>query len=198
MGNSGGFANALVGGWSLNWAATLQGGQPMTIPCPTQTTSGSGCNAFKVGDPKTGLHFDSNGGLSWFGNPAAWAQPCVLAGTPGALAPGAVTNGCLPLNGVDALGGGISPVEGPTFKRLDFSAFKDFRLSERFRLQFRTEFFNILNHPNFNAPGLSGNGGGSAVSNSLNFNSSNFGEIGSTRDAPYDPRQIQFALKLYF
>ncbi len=40
------------------------------------------------------------------------------------------------------------------FKRLDFSTFKDFKFGERFSLQFRAEFFNILNHPNFNAPGL--------------------------------------------
>jgi len=37
-----------------------------------------------------------------------------------------------------------------------------------------------------------------AVGGSGNFTSSNFGEIGSTRDAPYDPRQIQFALKFLF
>jgi hypothetical protein len=37
-----------------------------------------------------------------------------------------------------------------------------------------------------------------AITNSGNFTSSNFGEIGSTRFAPYDPRQIQFALKLYY
>ena len=70
-------------------------------------------------------------------------------------------------------------------------------LSERFTLQFRAEFFNIFNHPNFNAPGFGGNGV-VAVSGATNFTSSNFGEIGSTRDAPYDPRQIQFALKLYY
>ena len=64
-------------------------------------------------------------------------------------------------------------------------------------MQFRSEFFNILNHPNFNAPGFGGNGV-VAIGGSNNFTSSNFGEIGSTRDAPYDPRQIQFALKLYF
>jgi hypothetical protein len=80
---------------------------------------------------------------------------------------------------------------------LDLSLFKDFRFSERFRLQFRTEFFNIFNHPNFNAPGFGGNGV-VAISGSANFTSSTFGEIGSTRDAPYDPRQIQFALKMYF
>jgi hypothetical protein len=64
-------------------------------------------------------------------------------------------------------------------------------------MQFRTEFFNIVNHPNFNAPNFGGNGV-VAISNSGNFTSSNFGRIGSTRDAPYDPRQIQFALKLLF
>ena len=62
-------------------------------------------------------------------------------------------------------------------------------------MQFRTEFFNILNHPNFNAPNFGGNGV-VAVSGSGNFNSNNFGEIGSTRSAPM--RQIQFALKLYY
>ena len=105
--------------------------------------------------------------------------------------------GCVPLSGFDALGGGPTQVVGPGFHRLDFSIFKEIPLTERYRLQFRTEVFNIFNHPNFNAPGFGGNGV-VAISNSTNFNDSRFGEIGSTRDAPYDPRQIQFALKLYY
>jgi hypothetical protein len=78
--------------------------------------------------------------------------------------------------------------------------FKGFQLSNRFSAQFRAEFFNILNHPNFNAPGFGGNGV-VAISNSTTFtpnNNSTFGQIGSTRDAPFDPRQIQFALKLFY
>ena len=102
-----------------------------------------------------------------------------------------------PFTGLGALGGPATTIPGPGFHRLDFSLFKDFQLSERFKLQFRSEFFNILNHPNFNAPGFGGNGV-VAIGGSNNYTSSNFGEIGSTRDAPYDPRQIQFALKLYF
>ena len=86
---------------------------------------------------------------------------------------------------------------GPGFHRLDFSLFKAFQLNERFSMQFRAEFFNILNHPNFNAPGFGGNGVVS-VGGSTNYTDPHFGEIGSTRDAPYDPRQIQFALKLYY
>ena len=43
-------------------------------------------------------------------------------------------------------------VYGPGFVNLDFSVIKDFKLGERFRLQLRGEFFNILNHPNFADP----------------------------------------------
>ena len=200
LSNAKGFANGLLGGWSVNALATLEGGQPVTIGCPVGTTAGTNCYALQVPgqSQKLGLHIDTNGQLSWFGNPAAFNQPCELGGAPGATFPiiGSPA-GCLPLNGVGALGGGPGTTVSPGFHRLDFSAFKDFKLTERFTLQFRAEFFNILNHPNFNAPGFGGNGI-VAVPNSTNFYSSNFGEIGSTRDAPYDPRQIQFALKLYY
>jgi hypothetical protein len=207
MGNAGSIANAVVGGWSLNWITTLQGGQPITLTCPTGPTAGTGCYALKVPgqSQKLGLHIDDNGQLSWFGNPAAFTQPCTLGGTVVGTTvttvpiPGS-PEGCVPLNGIAALGGGPSQTRGPGFHRLDFSAFKDFRLSERFTMQFRAEFFNIFNHPNFNAPGFGGNGV-VAINGATDFlpgANSTFGEIGSTRDAPYDPRQIQFALKLYF
>ena len=203
-GSAGSLANAIIGGWSVNWITTLQGGQPLTLGCPTGTTSGTGCNALTVPgqSQKLGLHIDQNGQLSWFGNPGAFTQPCELGGT---VVGTTVTTtpilntptNCVAVNGIDALGGGPSQTRGPGFHRLDFSTFKDFRLSERFTMQFRAEFFNIFNHPNFNAPGFGGNGVVS-IPNSTNFYNSNFGEIGSTRDAPYDPRQVQFALKLYY
>jgi hypothetical protein len=192
-----GFTSKAVGGWSVIWSATLQGGQPITLTCPSSTAQGTGCYDLFVNgqSPKLGLHTDSNGKLSWYGNPAAFAQPCALgaSGVPDPTKPA----GCVPLTGLGALGGGPTQVPGPGFHRLDFSLFKDIPLTERFRLQFRTEIFNVFNHPNFNAPGFGGNGV-VAISGSGNFTSKNFGEIGSTRDAPYDPRQIQFALKLYY
>jgi hypothetical protein len=95
------------------------------------------------------------------------------------------------------LGSPPGQIPGPGFHRLDFSAFKAVQLNERWSAQFRAEFFNILNHPNFNAPNFGGNGV-TAISGSGTYNSTTFGEIGSTRDDPYDPRQIQFALKLYY
>jgi hypothetical protein len=191
-----GASNLLVGGWSVVWSATLQGGQPMKLDCPTSTTSGTNCTDLLIpGQNATpGLHIAANGNPVWL-NPAAFTQPCVL-GASGPIA--GSPSGCVPMSGIGALGGPVvSMVPGPGFRRLDFSVFKDFLLTERFRLQFRTEMFNIFNHPNFNAPNFGGNGV-VAISGSGNFTSTNFGQIGSTRDAPYDPRQIQFALKLYF
>ncbi len=110
----------------------------------------------RVKSPKLGLHTDSNGELSWIGNPAAFTQPCKLVA--GGVPDPTSIAGCVPLTGLDVLGGPPTQIPGPRFHRLDFSLFKDFQLSERFKLQFRSEFFNILNHPNFNAPGFGGNG----------------------------------------
>jgi hypothetical protein len=196
MSDAGGATNKLVGGWSVIWTATLQDGQPITLRCPSTTAQGTACNDLLVKgqSPKLGLHNDSNGKLSWYGNPAAFTQPCAL-GAGGV--PTSAPAGCVPLTGFAALGGGPTQVVGPGFHRLDFSVFKDIPFNERVRLQFRTEIFNIFNHPNFNAPNFGGNGV-VAISGSGNFTNSHFGEIGSTRDAPYDPRQIQFALKLYY
>jgi hypothetical protein len=195
MADASGFADKAIGGWSVIWSSTLQGGQPISIGCPTQTASNLGCGALYTGQPlDLGLHTDANGLLSYYGNPAAFTQPCVL-GAGGVPNPASVP-GCVPLTGAAALGG-VTQVPGPGFHRLDLSLFKDFVFNERFRLQFRTELFNIFNHPNFNAPNFGGNGV-VGISNSGNYNSSTFGEIGATRDAPYDPRQIQFAVKFYY
>jgi hypothetical protein len=186
--SGGGMADTVAGGWTIVWSTTLQGGQPITFNCPTSVSTGTGCFAYVIPgkDPTTSLHLSSDGHPIML-NATAFAQPCVVG-----------TAGCNPSSPLAALGGLPSQVAGPGFHRLDFSLFKDFVLSERFKLQFRSEFFNILNHPNFNAPGFGGNGV-VAISGATNFTNTNaFGQIGSTRDSPYDPRQIQFALKLYF
>ncbi len=187
MSGASGVADRVVGGWSVQWITTLQGGQPIKLKCVTSSVQTLGCGALFTGQPlKLGLFTDGNGKLSWFGNPGAFTDP----------PPCTTVNGC----DFSALGG-ITQVPGPGFHRLDFSIFKDFPIKERFRLQFRTEIFNITNHPNFNAPGFGGNGV-VAISGSTDYTNTStttsFGEIGSTRDAPYDPRQIQFALKFIF
>jgi len=196
--DAGKLEDAVIGGWSVNAIVTVQGGQPMTLGCPTGTTQGTGCYDVEVPgqSQKRHIYVDGNGLVNWFGNAKAFQQPCQLgvnaAGTyvpiPGTPA------GCIPYIGRQILGGSNETSVTPPLKTFDFSTFKALQISERFSLQFRAEFFNIFNHPNFNAPGFGGNGV-VAIANSTNFNSAAFGEIGSTRTAP---RQIQFALKLYY
>jgi len=173
--------DTFVGGWNTNWILTLQDGQPGTVPCAITTTSGFGCFALKVPgqNPYAGPH-----NVNQWLNPAAFASP-----------PVATTIG---QSDYSPLGGGPSQFRGPGFHRLDFSLFKEFQLSERFRLEFRSEFFNLTNHPNFSNPGFSGNGV-VAAPGSLNYlDTTNFGKITSTRDGQNDQREIQFALKLYY
>src|SRR5262249_10315008 len=141
-----GWKNQVIGGWSVNWIATLQDGQPIQINCATPTAAGLACGALFTGQPlKLGLHTDANGKLNWFGNPLAFTQPCPLgpggtAGVATPLYPGGPD--CVSATGAAALGG-LTTVPGPGFHRLDFSIFKNFPIKERATLQFRTEFFNI-------------------------------------------------------
>jgi Carboxypeptidase regulatory-like domain/TonB dependent receptor len=191
-GNARGIADAFIGGWALVWATSLQGGQPFQLACPSGTAADANCDQFVLAgvNPRTSLQKTPDGNVRML-NAAAFAQPCEVGST-------TTPTNCIPLPGILALGGGQpTQIEGPGYHRLDLSLFKNFQLTERYRLEFRSEFFNIFNHPNFDYPGFGGNGV-VAVSNSTNFNDSTFGEIGATRDAPYDSREIQFALKLYF
>ena len=90
------------------------------------------------------------------------------------------------------LGNGVrAPVYGPRFVNTDFSLIKDFPLSfrEGMGLQFRAEFFNLLNHPQYFLQGAFGTG-------EMDINSpASFGVINNTVN---NPRLVQFALKLKF
>jgi TonB dependent receptor len=180
LNNSPGIVNGVLGGWSTNWILTLQNGQPGTVPCAITTTTGFGCNALLVpGQSVTGGAHNVD---HWLNN-AAFASP-----------PVATTIG---QSDYSPLGGAPSQFYGPGFHRLDFSLFKDFRVNERMRFEFRAEIFNLTNTPNFSLPGFGGNGV-SAAPGSLDYTSDSFGKITSTRDGQNDQREIQFALKFYF
>ena len=83
-------------------------------------------------------------------------------------------------------------MSGPRFVNTDFSAIKNFMLPfrEGMSLQFRAEFFNLLNHPQFWLTGDTSQG------SMQNINApSSFGLVNSTVN---NPRVVQFALKLKF
>jgi hypothetical protein len=71
---------------------------------------------------------------------------------------------------------------GPGRANLDLSAYKNTQIHERLALQFRAEFFNILNHTQLSTPATA-------------FGAATFGTITST---VYSSRQIQFAMKLIY
>src|SRR5580704_7141920 len=128
LASSGKLTNAIVGGWSGNWIVTLQGGQPITMRCPSATTAGTSCNDVNVPgqSQQLGLHIDSNKKISWFGNPKAFQQPCLLGVNPlnptGPPVP--IPNspaGCTLLTGNGILGGNPATTYGPPLKTFDFS-----------------------------------------------------------------------------
>jgi hypothetical protein len=82
-----------------------------------------------------------------------------------------------------------APVYGPRFVNTDLSLIKHFPIRESVRLDFRAEFFNLLNHPQYFLPGDSGSSG------MQNSDTPSFAKI---TGVVKDPRVVQFALKLNF
>ncbi|MDP9053241.1 MAG: TonB-dependent receptor [Acidobacteriota bacterium] len=97
---------------------------------------------------------------------------------------------CYTLQDIGTLGNtGRNSLRGPGYFNMDVSLLKDTRITEQFKLQFRAEFFNVLNHENFALPG--------------SFLFSSAGRIGTAGQITQtsgnsNPRQIQFGLKLNF
>src|SRR5262249_19264937 len=77
---------------------------------------------------------------------------------------------------------GRGVLRAPGRTNIDFSVFKEFPVSERLKLQFRSEFFNICNHPQFDLPNASI---GTAAAGTIS------GTVGT-------PRDIQFGLRMVF
>jgi hypothetical protein len=91
---------------------------------------------------------------------------------------------------------GRNALRGPGYFGFDASLSRTFRVTERISLQARAEAFNLLNHTNF-VGGFAPSGQAAGVSYgtaSVNLSSSNFGQI----TGAYDPRIMQFAMKLFF
>ena len=83
---------------------------------------------------------------------------------------------------------GRNVIIGPRFDNVDFSIIKHFKIGDRMSAQFRAEFFDLFNHPNFGQPG---NIVGTPAFGRITNTRFSTGESGSSR-------QIQFALKLMF
>jgi hypothetical protein len=155
----------LLQGWQINSIVTLASPQPFGVMDAGTDVSGSGAlndrwNFFG----NTGDFTSTPTGLPFFpgtSNPTCAAKAQALDGGPGGLTSQALgLFGCyanrnsilLPpaLGSFGQMGRNIFRDTG--FRNWDFSVAKNWTFRERFGAQFRVEFFNILNHPNFANP----------------------------------------------
>jgi len=158
--------NKMLGGWTVNSIVTLQGGFPFTPQLSyNPTNSGDTRNPVRpFVNPNFSGPVIEGSPNQWF-NPAAFLAPPNASGFAGNL--------------------GRDTLIGPGLATWDLSLLKDIPLRDRLRMQFRAEFFNVLNHANFNAP--------NAIVFTPTGVSPTAGLITSTATTS---RQIQFGLKL--
>ena len=190
-----GIASYLAGGWELGTIITATTGSPFT---PTVGDGGDPLNTGFNGDfsmDYANLVPGCNpihGGVNYL-NVKCFALPqatpaiaalCVpFAGQPGT---------CSNLVG----NAGRNNLYGPGLTTVDFSVFKNFhvtRISEAFNVQFRGEFFNILNHTNFEAPNFLTDSNNNSIFDAKGVLLSNAGVLRSTATSS---RQIQLGLKV--
>ena len=166
LSNKGRVADVFLGGWQVNGIESIYSGLPFTVSSSINTLNGSGSQrANRLGNGN--LH-RSERTLQRYFDISAFATPALY----------------------EFGNSGRNILTGPGTVQFDFSAFKSVQIgkSEHNRLQFRAEFFNLFNTPQFNNPNAA-------------IGSPNAGSITSAGSQPTlqrTSRQIQLALKLYF
>jgi hypothetical protein len=162
-----GVVGHVLGGWEISGITTIQSGQPLTIYQNSDpfslynATLGSGDGGLGIYYPRADR---TSVAISYPKSVSEWFNPASFTDASGHF--GTSTNG---------------QMHGPGQQVWDIGFIKNTNISERFRLQFRGEFFNAFNHTNF-----------SSVDN--NVDDGTFGAITNT----HLPRNIQLGMKLYF
>lgn len=181
--NMGGIANAILGNWQVNLIERAESGFPLFVVDSANTGPTFGA------PPAAG-----NTGQFLNYNFFSFNRPDIVGDPNGPhCKSGTVFNTCAFAHApAGELGTAPrAPVYGPRFVNTDFSIMKDLPLSlrEGMKLQFRAEFFNLFNHPQFYMGGI-GDSGEQDISTT-----SSFGVINQQLN---NPRLIQFALRLNF
>jgi len=164
-----GFVRGLTKDWQVAPLISLFSGQPFTVTDGTDVSlTGEGADRPNV---VAGVNSLPHTLTQWF-NPAAFAGSCALAayaGNPNCETPGTFGNASRDI------------FNGPGTIQWDMNINRKFVFSERWKTEIRADFFNIMNHANWNSPTSA-------------LNSSTFGQV----TAFGSPRLIQLAMKLYF
>ena len=154
-------ANTVAGNWQVNGILTLHTGNPFTLRW-------NGCQGVW-----NACRPDLVSGQNPQAAPASGRSPDLWFNTTAVTSAAPLTGGNL----------GLQTNTAPPAKLLDFSIFKDFVFTERFKLQYRMEATNLFNHPWFSTP-------------DNNLQDSNFGKVTSTYAG--SERHIQMSLRLQF
>ena len=159
-----GAARTIAGGWQLNGIMTLQTGNYFNVGTNRAVCS---CSGTTRPDPVPGK--DPNAAPSGGRSPEEWFDTSAFMD---------------PAPGTFGLLGNYSNI-GPPTRTVDLSLFKDFRINERMKAQFRVESFNLTNTPQFNVRSISTTHG-----------SGDFGSIRNT--VAGSNRQFQLAVRFMF
>jgi hypothetical protein len=183
FGHPPGWRGILADGWSLSGVTVVQNGVPLTI---TDNRGGKvfgnsgglstanycvGMTRADVGASGSLQDKVSNGLSGGYFNPAAFCAPPTVGAINGAGGAAGYGNA------------GFGEILGPGQSNWDMSLAKIFKVRESQSLQFRTEFFNAFNHPQFSVPV------------DVNVPDGTFGQITTSS---VNPRVLQFALKYLF
>jgi hypothetical protein len=154
---SSGVADVILGGWQANVISTYASGQPIGIYDAVDLSG----TTFQIERPNCVANVPYTQTITSWLNPANYSTPSAYTFGNCSITPGPRT---------------------PGIKNWDASLLKNFFVTEHDYFQFRAEFFNLFNTPQFLGP------------NSV-FGTPSFGQISTLQ---VNPRQIQFALKFYF
>ena len=173
LGSANGAVDRIVGGWNIAALGILRTGVASTVHIGTNTFGNGDFTNQRPNRVPGVSQYGKGSGPDNFLNGAAYSLP----------APG--TFGNL----------GRDTFYGPSYKQIDFSILKKTRLTEKKNLEFRAEFFNLFNHPNFDEP----NGFWGTDASGKVFAS--FGQIFNTLGRTLGvgtSRQIQLALRFNY
>jgi hypothetical protein len=193
-----GSMSVLKNGWGIDGVLNLQDGQPFQLNYNFEGDYSGAGEGFDRPDVVGPIQY----GKAPFNflNLTSFSVPCTFDGN------GTADTNCIA--GTRHFGNlGRDSLRGPAFKELNFSIFKNTNLTEHAVLQFRAEFFNIFNHPNFANPNLpnfitdpASNGLDSFGRGIRNLGLAATGDVGIGN--PFlgggGPRGTQFALKITF
>jgi hypothetical protein len=161
-----GILGRVLEGWSWSGIGTFQSGFPFDVFAPGDDSNGTGALQRADYDPN-GTRVPITMPLTQTGpNPGLFSFPAF--GGPGNL--------------------GRNHFVGPAYKNFDMVIAKNTKLSERFLLEFRSEYYNVFNHPNFQPP--------DNLISDASFGQST-AEVGRN-DGTTGARQLQFGMKLHF